>query len=122
MVFFLYYYFSNYSKNQVIDSKITDTQEKISITLNVLEKTYKISVSSDSTVYDLMTDLQNNQENNFSFQAKEYSGLGYFIEKINEVGSETGKYWIYYINDQKSQVGVSEYILKSGDVVSWKQE
>ena len=69
-----------------------------------------------------MTNLQNNKVNNFTFNYKEYSGLGIFIDEINGVKGGQGGYWIYYINNKEANVGVSNYILKDGDSVLWKQE
>lgn len=60
----------------------------------------------------------------FTFSGKEYSGLGFFVEEINGVKNNTqeGRYWIYYINGKKAQVGISSYILKPNDIIMWKYE
>ena len=59
---------------------------------------------------------------NFSFKAKNYSGLGYFVEEINGIKNADGFYWTLYINNKYSTVGVSQYKLMSGDSVWWKYE
>jgi hypothetical protein len=69
-----------------------------------------------------MNNLQNNKENNFSFETKEYPSLGIFVEGINGINETPGKYWIYYVNGKEASIGISKYILKSGDVIFWKQE
>jgi hypothetical protein len=66
-----------------------------------------------------MTQLQN--ENKITFQAKNYTGMGEFIEKINGV-KNGNKNWIYYVNGVKAEIGVSNYKINPGDVVSWKYE
>ena len=48
--------------------------------------------------------------------------MGKFIETINGVKGNGDQNWIYYVNGQKAQVGVSNYKIKPGDVVSWKYE
>jgi len=61
-------------------------------------------------------------EGKIDFKEKTYVGMGKFIEEINGVKGNGNKYWIYYVNNKKAEVGVSNYKLKSGDVVSWKLE
>ena len=97
-------------------------EKQIEATLNVLDKTYKTNVKEGATVYDSMNNIQSVKENNFSFSGKEYSGLGYFVDEINGIKGIPGKYWIYYINNKEASVSISKYILKSGDIISWKQE
>ena len=92
------------------------------VTLNVLDKTYKINIKSEGTVYDAMNSIKNVKENNFSFIAKEYPGLGIFIDEISGVRGTPDKYWIYYVNSKEASIGVSNYVLKSGDIINWKQE
>lgn len=96
--------------------------KNIKVSLNVLDKTYTINIEDEATVYNMMKNLQSIKENNFSFKAKEYSGLGYFIDEINGIKGAPGKYWIYYVNNIEASVGVSKYILEDGDSILWKQE
>jgi uncharacterized membrane protein len=101
---------------------IKSTNKENIVVLNVSNHTYNIKVKDGSTVYDAMIALQSRKENNFSFSSKNYPSLGNFIYKINGVKGTPGKYWIYYINGKKASLGVSKYILKEGDRISWKQE
>jgi len=89
----------------------------INVYLNVLNKNYSLIIPEGATVLDTMNISKNN---NFSFKGKEYPSLGFFVEEINGVKGENGKYWIYYINEQQAEVGVSKYIVKNGDIISWK--
>jgi len=76
-------------------------------------------IAGKENVYDFMTKLQ--EEGKINFKDKTYSGMGKFIEEIN--GIKNGdKYWIYYVNNKKANIGVSNYKIKPGDVVSWKYE
>lgn len=92
------------------------------VTLLVGEDRYENQIREGDTVYDLMKNLENNKEKNFTFKAKEYPSLGYFIDEINGVRGQMNSYWIYYINGEESSVGVSWYVLKDGDIINWKQE
>lgn len=94
----------------------------IDVSLRIFDKTYTTNIKDNSsTVYDAMVKIKN-ENPDFDFKGKEYSSLGIFIDEINGVKSSTGKYWMYYINNKKASVGVSNYIIKNGDIISWKQE
>ena len=90
--------------------------------LTVLGHSYQGEIEEDETVYQFMKNLQNVKENNFSFSGEDHPGLGFFIKEIDGVKGKAGSYWIYYVNGEEASVGVSNYILKDGDIVSWKQE
>lgn len=85
-------------------------------------QTYPVFVVAYSSVYDALYKL--NLDNKIKVEFKNYSGLGYFVDSINGKGSDKlhGKYWIYYINGVKAQTGISSYILKLNDVITWKYE
>jgi len=88
--------------------------------LEINNTKYESEVVGVISVYELMDKLRS--EGKINFKAKTYIGIGKFIEEINEVRSDGSKYWIYYVNGKKAQVGVSNYKLNPGDVVSWKYE
>jgi hypothetical protein len=48
--------------------------------------------------------------------------MGKFIESINGVVGNENDSWIYYVNGVEAKVGVSNYKINPGDVVSWKYE
>jgi len=112
----------NFTKPKNIEIQKEESINQIQTTLNVLDKTYDISIEAGTSVYQAMQKLQNNNSENFSFHGQEYQSLGFFVDKINGIKNSPDKYWIYYINNQKASVGVSKYILKSGDIITWKQE
>ena len=111
---------TNSQANSSVDSKSTN----IKVSLIVLDKTYSIEVLENSSVFDAMKTLEeeNLKDSSFSFKYTEHLGLGAFISEINGVEGSPGKYWIYYINNIKASVGVSKYILQNSDIISWKQE
>jgi len=94
----------------------------INVSLEVLGKSYQTEVREEGTVYDFMKSLNDDKKNNFNFNYKEYPSLGIFVDGINGVKNEPNKYWIYYVNGKEAEVGVSNYILKDGDEILWKQE
>ena len=93
-----------------------DAEIKIGVT------SYKLQVTSYTTVYDAMTILQ--QNSNFSFSGTTYSSLGFFVNEINGIKNDikNNKFWIYYINDQSAKVGVSNYKLNNNDLIKWEYE
>ncbi|TAN33391.1 DUF4430 domain-containing protein [Patescibacteria group bacterium] len=79
------------------------------------------SVPAGATVYDAMKQLAD--EKKIFFSGKEYAGMGFFAEEINGLqNGDGGKYWIYYVNGQQAKVGVSSYLIKSSDIISWVYE
>ena len=66
-----------------------------------------------------MTQLQN--ESKITFKTETYTGMGEFVEEINGV-KNGNKNWIYYVNNKKAEIGVSNYKINPGDIVSWKYE
>lgn len=109
-----------------LESPVSKAEEKkineINVSLSVLGKEYKTQIEDGLTVFDAMNAIVNKKENNFSFKTKDYSDFGNFVEEINNVPGTPGKYWLYYINNKKASLGISKYVLKEGDIISWKQE
>ena len=84
-----------------------------------VELKYESADNTETNVYDFMSKMQ--KEGKIDFKYKEYSGMGKFIEEINGIKNEN-KNWIYYVNNIKADVGVSNYKINNGDIVSWKYE
>ncbi|KKQ27271.1 MAG: hypothetical protein US42_C0011G0009 [Candidatus Magasanikbacteria bacterium GW2011_GWC2_37_14] len=92
------------------------------ITLKVNDEEYKIELQDKMTVYGLMQALSASSIKPFIFTTIEYPGLGQFVDSINDLKNDrqNGKYWIYYLNGQPAQIGISNYLLKSNDLIEWK--
>lgn len=90
----------------------------ISRPVNNLE--YKNTITGEISVYDFMDKLR--AEGKINFMEKNYTGMGKFITSINGIENSGGQNWIYYVNNKEAQVGVSNYKIKVGDIVSWKYE
>lgn len=113
------------NKNEVIKTSPqikTPSTSTFSFTLTILDKSYQTSIIPGTSVYDAMKLLE--ADGSITFVPKEYSGIGKFIEEINSLKNDqqSGKYWIYYINGQPAKIGVSNYIIKPNDIITWKYE
>ena len=109
----------------VVNQAASDVNiNKIKISLEVLDKTYTTEVKDGSSIFDAMNRLEeeNLKDGTFSFKYTEHLGLGAFVYEINGIKGTPGKYWIYYVNNTKASIGISNYVLKMGDIISWKQE
>jgi len=107
---------TNVSENKQV-LPIENVKNKTTLEINNIK--YESEISSPMSIYDFMTQLQN--EGKITFKEKTYAGMGKFIEEIN--GIKNGeKNWIYYVNNKKAEIGVSNYQINIGDIVSWKYE
>ncbi len=99
-----------------------EQQAFIEATLAVEEQTYAVSLPMGSSAHDLMVKVQ--ESSSFTFRGQEFPGLGFFIQEINglEQSPRLGKYWIYYINGKKAEVGISAYTVNNHDIILWKYE
>jgi len=98
-------------------------ENNIKVSLLVVDKRYEVNIKEDSSVFDAMEKMQKeNTDNLFNFKYTHNASLGNFITEINGKYGTPGKYWIYYVNNKKASVGVSNYILKDGDIITWSQE
>ncbi|MBP6859119.1 MAG: DUF4430 domain-containing protein [Candidatus Magasanikbacteria bacterium] len=99
-----------------------EISETIPITIVISDTSYPIHALPNSTAYQVMDTLR--QENKISFSTKNFSGLGYFVQEINGIKNSpsTGFYWTFYINNQEAKVGISNYTIKANDILTWKFE
>ena len=81
---------------------------------------YEEGITGTETVYSLMDKLK--QEGKINFKETNYIGMGELITEINGIQASGGKSWIYYVNGKQANVGVSNYKLKNGDIVSWQYQ
>lgn len=54
-----------------------------------------------------------------TIKVKHYS-FGDFVTAIDGTAGNGPKYWIFYINGKKAEVGAAVYITKSTNTLSWK--
>lgn len=89
-------------------------------TLQINGISYADNITEKMSVYDFMSILRT--EGKINFTEQNYIGMGEFIKSINDTSNSNSLVWIYYVNGVEAQVGVSNYKIKPGDVVSWKYE
>ena len=97
----------------------TTTETSSSAFLEVSGTKYEDKIQGEISVYDFMKKLK--EDKKINFEARNYAGMGEFIESINGV-KNSDKSWIYYVNGKKAEIGVSNYKIKSGDIVSFRYE
>lgn len=121
-LFFIFFLTSHTASDELSFNSIGKTYG-VNINKAVLEingQKYESEISGQVSVYDFMNKLR--REDKISFTEKNYTGIGKFIDTINGIKGNNDKNWIYYVNNKKAQVGVSNYKITTGDVVSWKYE
>lgn len=110
---------SKYHEKIIELPKNIEDKNNINVFLIVSDNKYETSIKENSSVFEAMEKLKNN---NFDFKYTNNVSLGNFVTEINGQKGTPGKYWIYYINDKKASIGVSNQILKNGDIIKWSQE
>ncbi len=100
------------------DARLRETPKNLSVSLAVGNKVYQTTLPAKITLYGLMEKLS--KETDFRFKGKEYKGLGFFVEEINGLKGSGGKYWVYTVNGQKSDAGVSSYEMRDQDYIKWE--
>lgn len=99
-----------------------EEQNFIPVTLVIERVPLVLAVREGSTVLSV---LEKARDASFiTFSGREYPGMGFFVQEINKKGKNArdGKYWVYSINGKKAIVGVSLYMIKPQDVISWNYE
>lgn len=109
------------NENPTSSIQIPD-QNQIAVTIIINNQTYPLNLPEKSTAYAAMVQLVADKKITVVF--KEFSGLGYFVDEVDGVKTDgqSGKYWIYYLNGKPAQIGISNYILKNNDLITWKYE
>ncbi|MCX6754502.1 MAG: DUF4430 domain-containing protein [Candidatus Nomurabacteria bacterium] len=106
------------SKSYTLETKT------IKVSLIVSDNKYNTEIKENTSVFEAMKQIENESgiNNSFSFKYIDNASLGSFITEINGIKGIPGKYWIYYINGKLASVGVSNQVLKEGDIINWNQE
>lgn len=110
------------SGGQIVPKALSEKNLKVSLV--ILDKKYETEIKEGSTVLDLMIKVkeENSSSNSFSFKYEESPQLGAFIKEINGKSSGEDGYWIYSINGVEALVGVSNYKISQGDIISWNYQ
>lgn len=129
-VFFAFIYFRN--QEHVVENTGSESTQKqndlntepvklIEVKIIVQDKTYNQSVEQNITVEEILTKLAN-ENKDFKIVFKDYGFMGKFVESINGLSGTNKKSWIYSVNGIEASVGISKYVVKNGDIISWEYE
>ena len=110
-------------KNTTAPPQESTNTIEATITLKADDSSYTMPFQDNLSVYDTMVMLRDKQD--FDFDGKDYGeDMGFFVDSINGVKSDTESnlYWVFYINDKKSDAGISATYLNPNDTITWKYE
>lgn len=115
---FTFYYRQNKQTqdtvNQILGEQIV---QKKQATLNAGTVTTTLKFTQGETLYDALVQAK---AEGLSFEFKEYSGMGYFVTQIGSLIPEKDTYLMYLVNGEEANTGISTYILKAEDVITWE--
>jgi len=94
--------------------------ENISITLTVDNTILSLDFNEGTSLYEVLIEAK--AKGKINFQGRKYSGLGFFVSDIGSLHQGAGKNLMYYINGEEATVGVSSYMPKDSDIISWELE
>jgi len=97
-----------------------EKKEEGQATLEINGVKYQSQIEGEISIADFMEKLKN--EGKINFKEKNYIGMGKFIDELNGTKNSEDKNWIYYVNNKKANIGISNYKINQGDIVSWKYE
>jgi uncharacterized protein YijF (DUF1287 family) len=95
-------------------------QQKKLATLEINGAKIESELTESGTIYDFMQKARTDKK--IDFKEKIYTSMGAFVEEINNIKNNGEQNWIYYVNNQKANIGISNYKLMPGDIVSWRFE
>ncbi len=111
----------SYNQEKTLETPKPQTKAQTDqATLEINGAPFTAQIEKNMSVYDFMIKVKDQKK--ITFTEKTYIGLGKFIDEINGLRGDGSRFWIYYVNGQKAKIGVSNYKINPGDVVSWKYE
>ncbi len=81
----------------------------------VVQQLTLIATMSGQTVEGLLT-------SSAQVEFQDFGTVGKFVKSINGLASDDHSYWALYVNGEYSQTGVSQTVLRTGDVVDFVYE
>ncbi|MCD4761162.1 DUF4430 domain-containing protein [bacterium] len=110
--------------NELVN-KASVEENNLSITTTIdngdTQTSFDKKVSSDNTALDVFNLII--EEDGVVIGTTEYD-FGIMIDSIDGVGEDVddGKYWSFYVNDEMSMVGVSDYVVNDNDQILMKYQ
>jgi hypothetical protein len=114
------FFISNIKIKETSPPPNTINKTYVATILEINGARYESEIIEKTSVYDFMDKLQ--KEGKINFIEKYYVGMGELIDSINGIKNNGNQNWIYYVNGKQAEVGVSNYKINKGDIVSWKYE
>jgi len=122
--------FQNNNDNEVNDAttnanEVSEKTDELSIITTIdngdVQISYDKNVSSGTTALKLITLIS--EEEGIVLGTTEYD-FGILIDSIDGVGEDVndGKYWSFYVNDEMSLVGISDYVVLDKDSILFKYQ
>jgi hypothetical protein len=103
----------------VTKSKVATTSKQVSDNTPLLP--IRIPILTAGTVLDAMQTFAT-ASSSFSFDGKDYPGLGFFVEVIEGRKAADGHSWILYVNEKTADRGASQQHVSPEDTVEWRYE
>jgi len=80
-------------------------------------KTYEYSFLGEKSAFDILKEVA--EKEGIPIETQQYD-FGTLITSINGFKSDEHAFWIYEVNGKPATVGANTYILKNGDIITWK--
>jgi hypothetical protein len=82
---------------------------------------YDVEIQEGQSVFQILETLKANEE--IQFEYGEFEGLGVFVTSLNGITADSNsEYWKFLINGEEAQVGISDYIIQTGDTIQFEIE
>jgi hypothetical protein len=115
-----FFAFSRSQNNQVENTNTTASEQALQEKQAILTAgtvTTTLKFTEGKTLYDALVQAK---AEGLSIEFKEYPGMGYFVTQVGSLVPGKDKYLMYLVNGEEASVGISTYVLKDGDVITWE--
>ena len=109
--------------NQSLNSHKEEVSANVTLVLEFSETDIReiqnLIITKEQTVLDLLSKVA--VENNLEFKTKDFGELGLLVSQIGDkINGQDNNYWQFWINNEFSQIGASQYKLSGGERIEWK--
>jgi len=80
---------------------------------------FEVSFEEPLTIFEALLDLEAREL--ITLDYRDFGGeLGIFLEAIDGLGGDSDRWWQYWVNNDYSQIGISQRLAEPGDVVRFE--
>ena len=108
---------ANVPTNGAVAGEKISAKATLAITNGTDKKTFDQDLSTQINALDFTKSIAS--QKGITLSIKSYS-FGDMIEGIGDTKADGTNFWGLYVNDKMSDVGASDYIVKSGDTIEWR--